>query len=47
MRIAHGVLNALLWTALFYIGVRLFATGVDVFQRWRAARAGDVHAWKA
>ena len=30
-----------------YGGVRVVATGVDIFQRWRRSRAGDVNAWKA
>ena len=26
--------------------VRVGATAVDIFQRWRRSRAGDVNAWK-
>jgi hypothetical protein len=28
-----------------YFAVRLLATSVDVFQRWRRSRAGDPNAW--
>jgi hypothetical protein len=29
-----------------YYGVRVIATGVDLFQRWRRSRAGDKKAWE-
>ena len=29
-----------------WIGMRVVATGVDIFQRWRRARKGDRNAWK-
>jgi hypothetical protein len=29
-----------------YVGVRIGATVVDAYQRWRRHRAGDKNAWK-
>ena len=45
----HGVMNAFAVigaVVVVYGGVRVVATGVDIFQRWRRSRAGDVNAWK-
>jgi hypothetical protein len=38
MMTAMGVVGAVV---VIWFGVRLIATGVDVAQRWRAARRGD------
>lgn len=40
---AFAVIGAVV---VVYGGVRVVATGVDIFQRWRRSRAGDADAWK-
>ena len=43
MGIVFGVVGAVV---VVYGGVRVVVTAVDICQRWRRSRAGDVNAWK-
>ncbi len=46
----HGVMNVFAVVGacvVVYGGARVIATAVDIFQRWRRSRAGDLHAWDA
>jgi hypothetical protein len=41
-----GTVKACASALSLYVGVRLFATGVDIVQRFRRSRAGDPNAWE-
>jgi len=46
----HGVLTGFAMigaVVVVYGGIRVVATAVDIFQRWRRSRAGDAKAWEA
>ncbi len=43
MVMVFGVVGAVV---VVYGGVRVVATAVDIFSRWRRSRAGDKKAWE-
>jgi hypothetical protein len=46
MSALHDVVGVVGSVGVIYLGIRVVATGVDIYQRWRRSRAGDPNAWE-
>jgi hypothetical protein len=46
MSALYGVVGVTGSVVVCWFGVRLVATAVDIFDRWKRSRAGDPNAWE-
>jgi hypothetical protein len=46
MSALYGVVGVAVSALVIYGGIRIVATAIDIFDRWKRSRAGDPNAWE-